>query len=178
MPCEVFLLCPAALLSHLKAQASSLFITLQEFNRGLFDFLIATDEASKPEAKPEGSSEAAAMQAATATTSAGAEQEADAEAEPAAAEEDPSHPWAAAAVAEAAEQGEASLSQLGKHSITYAPNLSPSVEQFACYRMKHPGHIHPASPLDSVARTKSACWTSRCLSCTSILNDKKHSHKL
>lgn len=82
-------------------------MVLQEFNRGLFDFLIATDEAAKPEAKAEGSSEAApATQAAT--TSADAGREADAEAEPAAAEEDPSHPWAAAAVAEAAEQGDAS----------------------------------------------------------------------
>lgn len=93
-------------------------MVLQEFNRGLFDFLIATDEAAKPEAKAEGSSGAAPATQAAATS---AEPGLEAEAEPAAAEEDPSHPWAAAAVAEA-EQGAAS-SRHAKHGITDVPSL-------------------------------------------------------
>ena len=83
-----------------------MYLMPQEFNRGLFDFLIATDEAAKPEAKAAASVEAAANTEPTAST-AEAGPAADAEADAATAEEDPSHPWAAAAAAEAAEQGTA-----------------------------------------------------------------------
>ena len=82
----------------------SMYVVLQEFNRGLFDFLIATDEAAKPEAKAAASAEAAANPEPT-TSTAEAAPAADAEADAATAEEDVSHPWAAAAAAEAAEQG-------------------------------------------------------------------------